>query len=417
VSPDAGHVHEHLGQAVHDRRQLHERGLRLRHPRQQVEGGEDAVAGRRVVEHDDVPGLLAAQREPAAAHLLEHVAVADSGGDRADAALPHRQLQAQVAHHGDDERVVGQVAALGERQREDRHHVVAVHHPAGVVDREAAVGVAVQGDAGGRAVGDDGLAQAVQVRGAVAVVDVEAVRLRTDHGDVGAGLAQRPRRDLAGGAVRAVDDDAQPVEPVRRRGEQAGDVAVRGVREAAHPADAGAGGALPGLVEAPLDGVLDLVRQLVPAAREDLDPVVRHRVVRGGEHDAEVRGGARHQRGDGRRRQHAGVVDVHPGAGQPGDHGRGQELAGGARVAADDGARPVALERAALAEDVSRGDRDAHRQLGRQVAVRETADAVGAEESSHGLLQSFVLRLQPRRTLHGGSGGFPSGTCEGPRTT
>jgi hypothetical protein len=233
-------------------------------------------------------------------------------------------------------------------------------------------------------VGDDGLAQAVQVGGAVAVVDVEAVRLRADHGDVGAGLAQRPRGDVAGGAVRAVDDDAQPVEPVRRRGEQAVDVAVRGVHEPVHAADAGAGRALPGLVEAPLDGVLDLVRQLVPAAREDLDAVVRHRVVRGGEHDAEVRARARHERGDAGRRQHAGVVDVHPGAGQAGDHGGGQELAGGARVAADHRPGPVALERAALPQDVSRGDGDSQRQLGRQVAVRETADTVGAEESCHG---------------------------------
>jgi hypothetical protein len=140
------------------------------------------------------------------------------------------------------------------------------------------------------------------------------------------GLAQRPRRDVARGAVRAVDDDAQPVEPVRCRGEQAGDVAVRGVHQPVHAADAGAGRALPGLVEAPLDGVLELVRQLVPAAREDLDAVVRHRVVRGGEHHAEVRAGTRHEGGDARRRQHAGVVDVHPGARQAGDHGGGQEL-------------------------------------------------------------------------------------------
>ena len=45
----------------------------------QVQAGEQAVAGRRVLAHDDVAGLLAAEREAALVHRLEHVAVADAG--------------------------------------------------------------------------------------------------------------------------------------------------------------------------------------------------------------------------------------------------------------------------------------------------------------------------------------------------
>ena len=44
------------------------------------------------------------------------------------------------------------------------------------------------------------------------VVDVEAVRLDADGDRLGAELLQRQRRDLVGGAVGAIDDDAQAVE-------------------------------------------------------------------------------------------------------------------------------------------------------------------------------------------------------------
>ena len=48
---------------------------------------------------------------------------------------------------------------------------------------------------------------------AAAVVDVEAVGLHAERDDVGAKLPQRLGRDMIGGAVGAIDDDLQPVEP------------------------------------------------------------------------------------------------------------------------------------------------------------------------------------------------------------
>jgi hypothetical protein len=42
-------------------------------------------------------------------------------------------------------------------------------------------------------------------------------------------------------------------------------------------------------VQALLDGELERIRQLVATRGEELDAVVRHRVVRRGDHDAEVR--------------------------------------------------------------------------------------------------------------------------------
>ena len=72
------------------------------------------------------PGLLAAEREAAVAHRLEHVAVADGGLVDGDAGAPHRLDEAEVAHHRGHDRVVGEAAALVQVEREHRHQLVAV---------------------------------------------------------------------------------------------------------------------------------------------------------------------------------------------------------------------------------------------------------------------------------------------------
>jgi hypothetical protein len=188
--------------------------------------------------------------------------------------------------------------------------------------------------------------------------------------------------------VRLVEDDLQTVEAVRKNTHEMGDVLVEALVVGVHPADAGAGRAVPGsagavlLVDA-LDPVLQLVGELVPAAGEELDAVVGHGVVARGEHHTEV--GAEHpgevrHRGGG---QHADAQDVHTGAGEAGDHRGLQELPGRARIPPDHGYGPVAFERARLGEYVRRCHGKPERELGRQIRVGDTAHAVRAEESSH----------------------------------
>ena len=95
--------------------------------------------------------------------------------------------------------------------------------------------------------------------------------------------------------------------------------------------------------------VLDLVGELRAAAGEELDAVVRRRVVRGGDHHAEVGVEVGHQEGGGRGRDDAGVVDVDAGAGEPGRDGGGDELAAetrGSRATTARGRLPVAARRA-----------------------------------------------------------------------
>ena len=143
-----------------------------------------------------------------------------------------------------------------------------------------------------------------------AVVDVEAVRFGADDDHLGAGVLEDLGRAAAGGAVGAVQDHLEAVQAVRERAEQVHDVAVLGVGEALDAAHVAADRAVRLLGQLRLDGVLDVVGELLAAAGEELDAVVRGRVVGGGDHHAEVGVEVRHEVRRGRGGQHAGVVDV-----------------------------------------------------------------------------------------------------------
>ena len=100
-----------------------------------------------MVGKDHVAGLLAAEVEAAVAHFLQHVAVAHAGFAQADAGIAQGDLQAEVAHHRGHQDVVLELPGGLEGHGEDGHDLVAVHLVAFVVHGQAAVGVAVVGDA------------------------------------------------------------------------------------------------------------------------------------------------------------------------------------------------------------------------------------------------------------------------------
>ena len=91
--------------------------------------------------------LLASERVAALANLFEHVAIADLGFNHFDTSGLHCQLEPEVAHHGGDQGVAGEVSALLETQGHDCHDLVAIDNFAGVIDGEAAVCVAIVCDA------------------------------------------------------------------------------------------------------------------------------------------------------------------------------------------------------------------------------------------------------------------------------
>jgi len=305
-------VDQHLWQSLHDGGQALQRTAGLGKARDEQEPGHRAVTCGSVVEEDDMPGLLATQGKPAGLHLLQDVAVTHRGLPDRDALALERLKHAQIAHHGGDERVLGERTPLTHAQRQNRHDLVAVHVRALGIHRKATVSVAIQGDATVCSSLDHGLLQLRQVGGTVTIVDIETVGLAADHRHRGTRLAEGFRRNLAGRAVGGVQDHVQAVETMWEGCQKVGDVPGRAVLELADPPDAGAGGPVPRLVQARFDGVLELVCQLVTAPREELDAVVRHRVVRCRQHDAQIGPAVGDQERDGRGGQHPCVQDVHP---------------------------------------------------------------------------------------------------------
>jgi hypothetical protein len=135
--------------------------------------------------------------------------------------------------------------------------------------------------------------------------------------------------------------------------------------------------------------------------REQLDAVVRHGVVRRGEHHTQIGVGlpdqVRHRRG----REDADPDHMSPGTGQPRDDGGFQHLAAGPGVTPHDGERRVAAVR--LDQHTRGRDRDRECQFrGEQIAVREAANAVRAEESPHG---GFLSPVNTTSSLHQRSAG------------
>ncbi len=116
------------------------------------------------------------------------------------------------------------------------------------------------------------------------------------------------------------------------------------------------------------------------AAREELDPVVGHRIVARREHHAEVGLELGSQERDRRCREDTKPQDVDARTCEAGDDRCFEELTRCPRVTADDGERSVAFERAGLTKHVRSGDRKLEGELGGQLLVRNAADTVSSEQ-------------------------------------
>ena len=216
------------------------------------------------------------------------------------------------------------------------------------------------------------------------VVDVQTIRVCVDRDDPRTGGGVDRGGDERRRSVRAVDHDRQAVESTGKRGAHVTDVAVGGVRCRVHTADTCTGGCryrVTAARDALFDPHLHLVVQLVAACSEDLDPVVRHGIVRGRDHDTQAGAVFGRQECDCRGRQNTDVHDIDAGCGEPSrDSGR-QHLPTRAWIAADNSYRPsIARGRN---QHRCRGSGDFQRQFRRQQPVGQTPNTVGTEQSSH----------------------------------
>ena len=80
-----------------------ERGLLLDQRTQHGERRDDRVAGRVLVEAEQVAGILASKPPALLLHPLEHVAIADRRALEGNALARERLLEAEIAHQRADD--------------------------------------------------------------------------------------------------------------------------------------------------------------------------------------------------------------------------------------------------------------------------------------------------------------------------
>ena len=225
--------------------------------------------------------------------------------------------EAEVGHHGGDDRVLGEPAVVAPVDGGDGDDLVAVDEPAVGIDRQHPVGVTIEGEPGVGTALDHRLLQVLRVGGPAPRVDVRAVGFVVEHLDGRAEGTQHLGGPHRRGAVRAVE---RPATRPRGRGHRS-----IGRTESAHRptcvgavdhrADRVTGArrrcALVGeeRVQLGLERGLDVVGELAPARREQLHPVVLVAVVRRRDHRAGRVLGGREPR-DRRGRHHAEARDL-----------------------------------------------------------------------------------------------------------
>ena len=249
-----------------------------------------------------------------------------------------------------------------------------------LVGDDQPIGVAVERDADIGATRQHLAAHLLGRQRAAFAVDVEPVGRHPEREDLGAQFPEHRRRDLVGGAVGAIDDDAQTVEPqpARKALLDEFDVAAAGVVEPLDPAELGRNRAPARPAgEAGLDPLLDLVRQLVAVAAEQLDAVVAIGIVRGRDNDADIGAQAARQHRDRRGRQRPDQHHVHAHRDEAGGQRRLEHVARKPGVLADDDEMLVRAVFEAFA------DRHRHFERGfrrHRLDVGSAADPVSAEE-------------------------------------
>ena len=302
--------------------------------------------------------LLPADAGATLLHILVDVLVAHLSLGVVDAQLIQGLVQAEVGHDGGHHRVGHQLAPLLHVAAVDVEDVVAGDDIALFVHAQAAVGVAVVGEAHVQALLHHQFLQTLNVGGAGVEVDIQAVGLCVDDSGVGAQGVKHGLGDVPAGAVGAVQAHLHAPEGIHTQGNQVADVPVAAgdvVHSAADFVLPGEGQLGPLLakghqlaVQVVLHQLDGLLVHLLPLIVDKLDAVVVVGVVAGGDHDAAVEvvhpGDVGHGRGGGDV-EHIGVRT----RGHQASHqGVLEHVAGTAGVLADDDAGRALFGGAAL---------------------------------------------------------------------
>ena len=187
--------------------------------------GQEPVAGGGQVAEDDMARLLPAQHGAGAFHGLDDMPVADRRADDAAAGALDGPDQAVVAHDRNHQRPLGQGAVRKPLERADAHHPVPVDDVASLADRDEAVGVAVEGETHVQSLGPHQVGQAGRVGRAAADVDIRPIGIDMDGDHLRTEIAQEVGPEERGGSIGSVHADPQALQRLPGDGHQ-----VRAVR-------------------------------------------------------------------------------------------------------------------------------------------------------------------------------------------
>ena len=166
-----------------------------------------------------------------------------------------------------------------------------------------------------------------RVKSAASGVDVVAVRLNVEEGDVPAQAAEEFRSNGGRGSVGAVGDDAEACKREAGDGidEELDVVGLKGGVVLNGRQGGGIGGCdLRGVVEDfVFHGQFHYVGQLEAVRAEELDAVVLPGIVRGGDDDPGLKSVLADEEGDGGRGYDAGAFDAGSGGAEAGGDGGG----------------------------------------------------------------------------------------------
>ena len=199
-----------------------------------------------------MPRLLAAQGAAVFAHILVYVLVAHSGFGIADPQPVKGPVQSEVGHDRGHHRVVGQLAQLLHMAAADIQDMVAGDDLALFVHRQAPIRVAVVGKAHVQAFLHHEALQGLDMSGAHAVVDIEAVWLIAHDVGRGTQCVKNASGDHPGAAIGTVQPHLLALEGEHPQGDEVAHVAVaprRPIHRAADMVPLRQGKRLPGLAE------------------------------------------------------------------------------------------------------------------------------------------------------------------------
>src|SRR5438876_3891555 len=388
LAPTCGlHVARDLRPERHFVGQVRERATLRARKVKHLERREDAVARRGVLAEDDVAGGLAAELGAKPFHGFPDIAIADLRALEADTVVSEHRLEAAVRHHRADHDPWVELSVTHEVARRERQDEIAVVRAAPLVDDDHAVAITVEGEPGVSLLIDDEPLERFRRGRTAAVVDVLAVRLVEVREDLRARLGEHVRCDPVRRAVRAVERDAHPGKARRLRDEE-GLVFLHQPARVTDEPDATLRRARQRVVTSHerLDPILDAVGELLRAVIEELDAVVRRRVVRGADdRPGDELIGLREER-EPRCRNMPDEADLHAHRAEPGGERAFQHAATPARVAPDHDRVTRSTE------DVTCRPAEPKRELRGQIEIRDAADAVGTEEPRQAI-PDYLVRM------------------------